>query len=166
MALPADRFARELERRLQGLLGIVSEVGARAAFPLAGLSADSMIGQRVALVGEAAHVLPPIGAQGLNLGLRDAATLAEILGDARAAGDDPGDETWLAEYDRRRGADVVSRTVAVDLLNRSLILDLAPLHLLRGAGLHVLEAVPWLRRHVMQEGMQPSWPVPRLMRPG
>jgi 2-octaprenyl-6-methoxyphenol hydroxylase len=165
MDLPADLFALELERRLQGLLGTICDVGARAAFPLAGLSAERMFGRRVALVGEAAHVLPPIGAQGLNLGLRDAATLAEILGDVRAAGDDPGSEAGLADYDQRRRADVASRTIAVDLLNRSLILDFAPLHLLRGAGLHMLEAAPWLRRRVMQEGMQPSWQVPRLMRP-
>ncbi|MET0568989.1 MAG: UbiH/UbiF family hydroxylase [Hyphomicrobiaceae bacterium] len=165
MDLPADRFARELEHRLQGLLGTICDVSARAAFPLAGLSAARMFGHRVALVGEAAHVLPPIGAQGLNLGLRDAATLAEILGDALAAGDDPGGEARLAEYDRRRRADVVSRTIAVDLLNRSLILDFVPLHLLRGAALHMLDAVPWLRRRVMQEGMHPSWQAPRFMRP-
>lgn len=164
MELPPDRFARELEYRLQGLLGTISNVGARAAFPLSGLSAERMTGNRVALIGEAAHVLPPIGAQGLNLGFRDAATLAEVLGDARVAGEDPGCASRLAEYARRRNADVVSRSIAVDLLNRSLISDLLPLHLLRSAGLHMLEITPWLRRLVMQEGMQPSWTVPRLMR--
>ena len=163
MELPPDRFAHELERRLQGLLGTISQLGARAAFPLSGLAAERMTGPRVALVGEAAHVLPPIGAQGLNLGLRDAATLAEVLGDAGAAGD-PGGDAPLAEYARRRRADVVSRTIAVDLLNRSLISGVVPLQLARGAGLHMLDSIAWLRRLVMQEGLQPSWEVPRLMR--
>lgn len=164
MQLAPDRFARELEWRLQGLLGTVAQVGSRTAFPLSGLSAGRMAGPRVALIGEAAHVLPPIGAQGLNLGLRDAATLAEILGDAHAEGRDPGGEAPLAEYDRRRHADVLSRTLAVDFINRSLITGLVPLHLARGMGLHMLNSMPWLRRLVMQEGVQPSWDVPRLMR--
>jgi 2-octaprenyl-6-methoxyphenol hydroxylase len=164
VSLPPEGFARELEDRLQGLLGTIYEVGLRAHFPLMGLSAERMTGHRTALVGEAAHVLPPIGAQGLNLGLRDAATLAEVLGDAVAAGLDPGGAQTLGEYGRRRRADVASRTIAVDLLNRSLIADLIPWHLLRGAGLHMLDAVPWLRQLVMHEGVQPSVDVPRLMR--
>jgi 2-octaprenyl-6-methoxyphenol hydroxylase len=163
--LPQDLFADELEQRLQGLLGTISGIGPRAIFPLSGLTADRLAAQRVALVGEAAHVLPPIGAQGLNLGFRDAAVLAEVAGSAKASGGDPGADSVLAEYARRRAGDVLSRTMAVDLLNRSLISGFLPLHLARGAGLHLLGAFPALRHLVMREGMQPSSSLPRLMQP-
>ena len=164
-ALSPDLFAAELEQRLQGLLGSVSDIGPRSVFPLSGLTADRLAHRRVALVGEAAHVLPPIGAQGLNLGFRDAAVLAEVAGSAKASGHDPGVETALTDYETRRAADVLSRTMAVDLLNRSLISGFLPLHLARGAGLHLLGAFPPLRRLIMREGMQPSFTLPRLMQP-
>lgn len=163
--LGADLFAAELERRLQGLLGPVSNIGQRSVFPLSGLTADRLGYRRVALVGEAGHVLPPIGAQGLNLGFRDAAVLADVAGKAKASGDDPGGEATLAEYETRRAGDVLSRTMAVDLLNRSLISGFLPLHLARGAGLHLLGTFPRLRRLIMREGMQPSLALPRLMQP-
>jgi 2-octaprenyl-6-methoxyphenol hydroxylase len=165
MQLPPETFARELELRLQGLLGTIRDVAARAVFPLSGLTADCLWSHRIALVGEAAHVLPPIGAQGLNLGLRDAATLAEEAAIGRTAGRDPWDDATLDRYDRRRRADVLTRTICVDLLNRSLVSGFLPLHLARGAGLHLIGAVPWLRHLVMREGMQPSLHLPRLMQP-
>ncbi|HEX6610100.1 MAG TPA: FAD-dependent monooxygenase, partial [Hyphomicrobiaceae bacterium] len=163
--LPTTLFAAELEQRLQGLLGTISDIGPRSVFPLSGLTADRLGRRRVALVGEAAHVLPPIGAQGLNLGLRDAAVLADVAGAAKAAGQDPGADATLAEYATRRAGDILSRTMAVDLLNRSLISGFLPLHLARGAGLHLLGAFPALRQLVMREGMQPSVALPRLMQP-
>ncbi|MFM9847432.1 MAG: UbiH/UbiF family hydroxylase [Hyphomicrobiaceae bacterium] len=163
--LTPDLFAAELEQRLQGLLGSISQIGPRSVFPLSGLTADRLAHRRVALVGEAAHVLPPIGAQGLNLGFRDAAVLADVAGSAQASGLDPGGDTALADYETRRAADVLSRTMAVDLLNRSLISGFLPLHLARGAGLHLLGAFPPLRQLVMREGMQPSFALPRLMQP-
>jgi 2-octaprenyl-6-methoxyphenol hydroxylase len=166
MALSDDAFARELEDRLQGLLGAVRKVQRRAVFPLSGLSAETMGRNRVALVGEAAHVLPPIGAQGLNLGFRDAAWLAEIVSAARARGDDIGSSEVLESYDRARRPDVATRTVAIDALNRSLTADLLPLDLLRGAGLASLNAFPSLRQLVMKEGISPSrGPLPTLLRP-
>jgi 2-octaprenyl-6-methoxyphenol hydroxylase len=163
--LTPDLFAAELEQRLQGLLGTVSAIGQRSVFPLSGLTADRLAYRRVALVGEAGHVLPPIGAQGLNLGFRDAAVLAEVAGGAKASGFDPGGDKALADYDTWRAADVLSRTMAVDLLNRSLISGFLPMHLARGAGLHLLNVFPALRQLVMREGMQPSFAVPRLMQP-
>lgn len=163
--LSADLFAMELEQRLQGLLGSASGIGQRSVFPLAGLTADRLASKRVALVGEAGHVLPPIGAQGLNLGFRDAAVLADVTGSAKASGCDPGGETALVAYETRRAGDVLSRTMAVDLLNRSLIAGFLPMHLARGAGLHLLGALPPLRRLIMREGMQPSLDLPRLMQP-
>ena len=159
-------FAVALEDRLQGLLGSVTEVGARSVFPLSGLSVATMARDRVALVGEAAHVIPPIGAQGLNLGFRDAAWIADLVGIAKRQGDDIGGEGVLDAYHRARRGDITSRTVAVDLLNRSLFMDLLPLDVLRGAGIAALAALPWLRRRVMQEGLTPSAQyLPPLLRP-
>lgn len=166
MALEPDAFCATLEDNLQGLLGGVVDAGPRSAFPLSGLSVASMGRQRVALVGEAAHVLPPIGAQGLNLGLRDVAWIAELAGAARRRGEDIGSAELLAAYDDARRADVTSRTMAVDLFNRSLVADMLPLDLLRGAGLIGLDLMPWLRRLVMREGITPSnGDTPALLRP-
>jgi 2-octaprenyl-6-methoxyphenol hydroxylase len=163
MALDDAAFTRELDHRLMGLLGPVTTVGRRASFPLSRLTADRMGARRIALVGEAAHVIPPIGAQGLNLGLRDIATLVETVAHARNTGADIGSDALLDGYDRERRGDVTARTTMVDTLNRSLISDFLPLHLVRGAGLHALKALPWLRRLVMREGLQPSGRVPPLM---
>jgi len=166
MALDDHAFAQELDRRLMGLLGTVTATGRRASFPLTRLAADRMGARRIALVGEAAHVIPPIGAQGLNLGLRDIATLVELVARARAAGADIGGDALLDAYDRERRGDVTARATVVDTLNRSLISDFLPLHMVRGAGLHALNTLPWLRRLVMREGLQPSGRVPPLMQPG
>ena len=108
---------------------------------------------RVALVGEAAHAFPPIGAQGLNLSLRDSMTLADLLSgmSGKHISGDAGDR-----YNRRRRLDVTSRAASVDLLNRSLLTDFLPVQMLRAAGLHVLAAVPPLRNALMQEGVEPG----------
>jgi 2-octaprenyl-6-methoxyphenol hydroxylase len=159
-------FLAELEGRLQGLLGTLSEVAPRAQHRLAGLHAERMAQNRVALVGETAHVVPPIGAQGLNLSLRDAAALAECVADAHSRGGDIGGEEMLAAYHKARLADVASRTVSIELLNRSLLADFLPVQAVRGLGLHLLANVGPLRRLVMRGGLEPTGPVPRLMRPG
>ena len=117
-----------------------------------------------ALVGEAAHVMPPIGAQGLNLGLRDAATIAELAVAARRDGGDVGADEVTARYDQMRRADVASRTLAVDLLNRSLLTDFLPLQGARGLGLYLIDRIGPLRRAVMREGVAPLAAQPRLMR--
>jgi len=159
-------FRAALETRLAGLLGTVGEIGPRRVFPLAGLEAARLGQNRVALVGEAAHVIPPIGAQGLNLGLRDAATLAEVLAAARSHGGDIGGADMLESYHEARARDVASRTRGVDLLNRSLLSELLPAQLARGAGLHALKTIAPLRRWAMAAGMAPPGPLPRLMQPG
>ncbi|HET6925923.1 MAG TPA: FAD-dependent monooxygenase [Hyphomicrobiaceae bacterium] len=163
-ALPDQEFAEALEEQLQGLLGCISCGSPRVVFPLAGLKADCMGQNRTALVGEAAHVIPPIGAQGLNLGLRDACVLAECVADACQLGSDIGAPEVLQSYHQARQADVVTRTLAVDAFNRSLIADLLPVQALRGAGLHLLANSSWLRRLLMERGMSPVGPLPRLMR--
>ena len=127
------------------------------------MTARVFAARRVALVGEAAHVIPPIGAQGLNLGLRDAATIAELVVEAREADRDPGSPELLAQYDRMRRADVTARTAAVDVLNRSLLSDFLPVQSARGFGLYLLDRIAPLRRAVMREGVEPA-AQPRLMR--
>lgn len=165
LQLESQAFARELETRLNGMLGTVGGIGPRAAFPLSGLSADPVAQARTFLVGEAAHVLPPIGAQGLNLGFRDAAWLAEIVGTAQRDGRDTGGRDVLDAYIASRRVDVWSRGLAVDLLNRSLIADALPVDLARGAGIAALLAFPWLRQRVMREGQSPTGALPALLRP-
>ncbi|MGE0022827.1 MAG: FAD-dependent monooxygenase [Hyphomicrobium sp.] len=149
-------FGNALEERLQGLLGGVGEITPRAVFPLSGLTAEAFGRNRVALVGEAGHVIPPIGAQGLNLGLRDAATLAECVALALARGLDPGGAGTLDDYNRRRRPDVTSRIATVDVLNRSLLSSLLPVHLARGFGLVALKTFAPLRRIAIREGLGPS----------
>lgn len=163
--LDDQAMAQAIERRLKGLLGAVLDVGPRAHFPLSGMAAQSLAARRIALIGEAAHVVPPIGAQGLNLGLRDGAALAGAVGDALADNRDPGGRAVLHQYRASRRPDVLSRTLAIDLLNRTLLSNLLPAQAVRGAGLHALNIIAPLRRLVMREGMQPNGSLPELMRP-
>ena len=163
--IPDAAFARLLDERLQGLVGVVGGVCHRASIPLYYLNASSSAEHRVMLAGEAAHVMPPIGAQGLNLGFRDVAWIAEIAGESARDGLDMGEARALAAYAAARKADIAGRMAAVDWLNRSLLADLLPLDLVRGAGLALLGAVGPLRKLVMQQGLGPSGPLPPLLRP-
>ena len=164
MRLDVASFERELQDRLGGMLGHVRAVGARSQFPIARLAAESLTGRRTALVGEAAHILPPIGAQGLNLGLRDAATLADCVSVALKRGRDPGGGDVLAAYDRARRVDVLTRTFGVDLLSRSLLSGFLPLQVARGIVTYGLNALPPLRSLAMRIGMLPPTELPSLMR--
>jgi 2-octaprenyl-6-methoxyphenol hydroxylase len=164
-ALSDDDFAAELATHLSGLLGSLGPINPRKVFPLSGQSAELLASNRVALIGEAGHVIPPIGAQGLNLGFRDAATLAEIAAAARDGGEDIGAGAAMRHYDEARRPDVTSRVWTVDLLNRSLLSSYAPVHVLRGLGLFALSTVSPLRRRLMREGMAPVNSTPYLMRP-
>ncbi len=154
----------EIERRSHSILGKVTVEPGHGRFPMSVATARQFAANRVALVGEAAHVFPPIGAQGLNLGLRDAVTIAEITGEAHRAGGDAGAAAVTAAYDRKRRPDVAGRTFAVDLLNRSLLSDFLPVHGLRGLGLYLLDRIGPLRRTVMREGIAPAAAMPQLMR--
>ena len=162
-ALSDADISAEIEERSYGCLGRITAVGPRAAFPLSGMRVQSYSGRRIALVGEAAHVIPPIGAQGLNLGFRDAASLAEHAQQGQEENGDPGSDQALRGYDRSRRADVMSRTLAVDLLNRTLISGFLPFQVARGVGLHLLASVAPLRRMVMREGVAPQTGLPKLM---
>jgi 2-octaprenyl-6-methoxyphenol hydroxylase len=155
---------REIERRSHSILGKVAVEAERGAFPLANATARSFAQNRVVLVGEAAHLMPPIGAQGLNLGLRDAATIGELVVSAARSGGDVGAPDLLARYDALRRADVRGRAFAVDLLNRTLLSDFLPIQSARGLGLYAVDRIGPLRRAVMHEGVAPTTSQPRLMR--
>ncbi|KWV59636.1 2-octaprenyl-6-methoxyphenyl hydroxylase [Bradyrhizobium macuxiense] len=156
-ALGDDELSAATEKQSHSILGRVQVEPGRHVFPLAFERPRQFAKDRIALVGEAAHVLPPIGAQGLNMGLRDAADIAEIAGQAIAHGDDPGASLVLSRYETARRPDVASRTWAIDLANRSLLSDFVGVQTLRAAGLHLIGAVGPLRRLAMREGLAPSW---------
>lgn len=155
-ALDDDALARAIGRRAEPILGAVTLDGPRQVFPLSGLAARRLALPRVALVGEAAHALPPIGAQGLNLGFRDADAIAAVAADAIRAGADPGAAQVTARYEAKRRGDVTSRTAGVDLLNRSLLTDAAPALALRALALQAVKRVAPLRRLLMREGIAPG----------
>lgn len=162
--LDNDELSLEIERAAHSILGKVTVEPGRGRFPLVSCSASRFAARRIVLVGEAAHVIPPIGAQGLNLGLRDAAAIGELAATAHRHGRDLGGINLLVRYDKMRRADVASRTVAVDLLNRSLLSDFLPVQGARGLGLYLLDRVAPLRRTMMREGVAPRGSEPRLMR--
>ena len=153
LGLDDAALARELEARASSVLGRFEMEGGRGAFPLAAETAETVAGERIALVSEAAHIMPPIGAQGLNLGLRDAGALVEMVGDAFAAGTDVGAPELLSRYAAARARDITGRMRAVDLLNRSLLSDLVPIQGARGFGLYLLDRVGPLRRTLMRLGV-------------
>ena len=163
-AMRDAELSAEIERRAHSLFGTMNVEPGRGIFPLAIETADSFARERVALVGEAAHVVPPIGAQGLNLGLRDGAAVAELVADARRQNIDIGAPQVLARYDTQRRADVTSRSIAVDLLNRSLLTDFLPAQGARGLSLYLVDRIGPLRRALMREGVAPAASQPRLMR--
>ena len=164
LALDPIALAAEIETHVRSFLGQVTATGPARGYPITGQIAEPIAKNRIALVGEAAHVLPPIGAQGLNLGFRDVAALADFVEDALKEGRDPGGAKVLVDYASARTGDITGRRFAVHALNQSLISGLLPLHLARGAGLHLLNLSPVLRRMVMRQGLAPSGPLPRLMR--
>lgn len=161
--IPEDEFARVLQAEMHGDLGLVSAVGRRALFPMQGLTAVAFARNRVLLVGEAAHVLPPVGAQGLNLSLRDAATAAEIITNAARFGDDIGSRDVMERYDRLRRRDVLPRQGVVDAVNRSLLSGAMLPNEARSLGLALAARIGPLRRRIMLEGIAPA-DLPRLMR--
>ena len=162
--LPDTALALEIERRSHSILGKIELEPGRGLFPLAVEKATRFGASRIALIGEAAHVLPPIGAQGLNLGLRDAATIAEIVIAAHRSGGDVGSRESVERYHNMRSADILGRTLMVNVLNRSLLSDFIPMQLGRGLGLFLLDRIAPLRRAAIREGMMPLASQPRLMR--
>ncbi|MDI1262631.1 MAG: UbiH/UbiF family hydroxylase [bacterium] len=157
MSLTDEELSDAAEKQSHSILGRITVEPGRNVFPLSIERPAQFASHRVALVGESAHVLPPIGAQGLNMGLRDAADIADIASQAVSLGEDPGSPTVLARYQAARRSDVASRMIAIDVANRSLLSDFLPMQSLRAAGLHLLGTFGPLRRLAMREGLAPSW---------
>ncbi|MBZ9735704.1 UbiH/UbiF family hydroxylase [Mesorhizobium sp. CA18] len=152
-ALDDATLSGRIEEQMQSMLGRVSVEPGRQVYPLSAASPGRFAQNRVALVGEAAHVFPPIGAQGLNLGIRD---IDDLIGIASESGNDPGSRRSLAAYDTRRRPDIWARSGAVNLLNMSLLSDMLPAQLARSAGLSALGGFAPLRAFFMREGLRPG----------
>jgi 2-octaprenyl-6-methoxyphenol hydroxylase len=150
--LDPGRLSAHIEDGMHSMLGAVTIDGPVQTFPLSGMIAHEYGRGRIALVGEAAHVIPPIGAQGLNLGFRDVIALSEAS--QHVEGGDPG--RAVAAYARARRIDVATRTFGIDLMNRSLLSPFLPVHLMRSVGLAALSRLSPLRSFAMREGMAPG----------
>jgi 2-octaprenyl-6-methoxyphenol hydroxylase len=154
-------LARDIQLQGHGTLGLVHDVQPPASFPMQGLRAANFAARRVFLVGEAAHVFPPVGAQGLNMSMRDAGHLLDVV----MAHEDPASSKAMAEYDALRRPDVLPRQTAISLMNRSLLATLLPPHIARSAGLAAVATLPPLRNLALREGLAPSHGLPFVMRP-
>jgi len=164
VALPDDEFHAELEKRFGLHLGDLKVVGARRAFPLGLFTAREFIGERLALVGDAAHIIHPIAGQGLNMGLRDVAALAEAIADAARLGLDIGGADVLTRYQRWRRFDTMTMGVATDGLNRLFSNSSDVLRLARDVGLGLVERIPALKRVFIREAAGFTGDVPKLLR--
>lgn len=164
IALPDDQFHAELEKRFGLQLGDIEVIGPRRAFPLGLFTARSFVGERLALIGDAAHIIHPIAGQGLNMGLRDVAALAEAIADAARLGLDPGGADVLERYQRWRRFDTMTMGVATDGLNRLFSNRSDVLRLARDVGLGLVERMPVLKRVFIREAAGFTGEVPKLLK--
>jgi 2-octaprenyl-6-methoxyphenol hydroxylase len=164
VALPDAAFHDELEKRFKLHLGEIDVVGARRVLPLGFFVARSFVGERIALAGDAAHVIHPIAGQGLNMGLKDIAALAEVIVDAARLGLDPGAATVLERYQRWRRFDTMTMGLATDGLNRLFSNRSDVLRLVRDVGLGMVDRLPGLKRLFMREAAGLFGDVPKLLR--
>lgn len=155
---------KAMEKKSRGALGKIKLASTPECWPLKGIIADKITAPRLALIAEAAHVMSPIGAQGLNLSLRDVATLTEILIDAARLGEDIGSDVTLAKYAKRRHIDVTTRFKGVDGYNRIVSNNVGLLRGIRRAGLKTLKNIPAFKQLAMQQGLSPAMDEGRLMR--
>ncbi|WP_128516069.1 UbiH/UbiF/VisC/COQ6 family ubiquinone biosynthesis hydroxylase [Tabrizicola thermarum] len=162
-ALPDAEYLEALRPRFGDFLGEISLAGERFTYPLSLSLAERFIAPRVALVGDAAHGVHPIAGQGLNLGLRDVAALAEVLILARRRGEDPGSPTSLEEYQRWRRFDATALALGMDTVNRVFSSDNPLLRLGRDLGMGVVSALPSLRRGFMRQAAGLSGELPKLL---
>lgn len=164
MALDDDGFMAELRVRFSDYLGALSVEGPRFSYPLSLSHAHSYVAPRLALLGDAAHAMHPIAGQGLNMGIRDIAALAEVLVDALRLGLDPGTSTVLDRYQRWRRFDNMAMLAVTDALNRLFSNDIAPVRTARDIGLGLVNRIPPLKRVFMRHAMGVAGDVPRLVR--
>jgi 2-octaprenyl-6-methoxyphenol hydroxylase len=163
-ALAPEDFLRELEYRFTLKRGALSLASRVEAIPLSFRFARRFVAERLALVADAAHVVHPLAGQGLNLGLRDVAALAEAVVERMRLGLDPGDTTTLQAYQRARRFDVVSSSLGMDALNRLFANDVAPLRAARDFGLRVVDRLSPLKRWFAAEAAGDGAEAPRLLR--
>jgi 2-octaprenyl-6-methoxyphenol hydroxylase len=158
-----EAFEAYLARRFGDHLGRPKLIGSRFAFPLALQMAEAMIGPRTALIGDAAHAIHPIAGQGLNLGLKDVAALAEVIVDARRLGEDWGSELVLERYARWRRFDAAALATATDLFTRLFSNDIPLLRGVRGAGLALVNRIKPARSLFVREAAGALGDRPRLL---
>jgi 2-octaprenyl-6-methoxyphenol hydroxylase len=156
-------FLDHLRPRFGDFLGEIALAGGRYSYPLDLTIANAFIGPRLALVGDAAHGMHPIAGQGLNLGLRDVGSLAEVLADAARRGEDIAAADVLARYQSWRRFDTSALAIATDGVNRLFSNDNPALRAIRDIGMGVVSAVPALRRGFMREAAGLTGDLPRLM---
>jgi 2-octaprenyl-6-methoxyphenol hydroxylase len=159
-----EAFEAHLARRFGDQLGRPALIGSRFSFPLTLQMAESLVGVRTALVGDAGHAVHPIAGQGLNLGLKDVAALAQVIVEARRLGEDWGSALVLERYQRWRRFDVAALAAATDLFTRLFSNDVAVLRALRGAGLALVNRIKPARRLFVQEAAGMLGDRPRLLR--
>jgi len=164
VALSPQEFLAELELRFGLQLGELEVLSPARAYPLQLSIARSFVGERLALVGDAAHVIHPLAGQGLNMGLRDVAALAECIADNARLGLDPGDRDVLARYQRWRRADTVAMGLATDGLNRLFSNESTALKYLRDLGLGLVDRAPGLKKFFAREAAGLTGDVPKLLR--
>lgn len=158
--LESKEVAKVIEDQMHSMLGKITLDTPIQAWPLSGLIAHRFAANRTVLVGEAAHVFPPIGAQGLNLGLRDVQTLIDILPNPIS---DSTSKTIVAQYNQYRRPDILIRSGAVHMLNSSLLSNILPVHIMRSIGLGLLGNCTPLRNLFMREGMYPGYGFKKMM---
>ena len=164
VALPEEEFKTELETRFGLHLGELKVLDRPRAFPLGYFVARSFIGERLALIGDAAHVIHPIAGQGLNMGIKDAAALAEVIVDAARLGIDPGQADVLERYQRWRRFDTVAMGVATNSLNMLFSNHSTLLRAVRDIGLGLVDRIPPLKSAFIKQAAGLSGDVPRLLR--
>lgn len=164
MALTDEDFLAELALRFGDFLGSLALVGPRWSYPLALMVAERSTAARYALAGDALHGMHPIAGQGLNMGLRDVAVLAEVLADAKRLGLDLGSPAVLEDYERGRRFDNSLMLGMTDALNRLFSNDIAPVRLARDLGLAAVNALPDVKKYFMRHAMGEVGDLPRLMR--
>ncbi len=160
MQLSLKDLAREIQLENHGALGLISSVAAPHSFPMRGVKAECFAAKRTFLIGEAAHVFPPVGAQGLNMSMRDAGHMVDVV----LSNGDAGSDKAMQAYCALRRPDVLPRQLGISLMNRSLLSDVMPPHLARAAGLTAVAMIPPIRKLAIREGLSPSGGLPFAMR--
>ena len=164
LKLEPEDLLRRMELRFTPKLGEIRLASRVEAFPFRFQIARRFVGERLALIGDAAHVVHPLAGQGLNLGLRDVAALAETIVGRMRLGLDPGAQEALASYQRARRFDIAASGMGMDAMNRLFSNDIAPVRFVRDLGLRLVDRAPWLKDLLIVEASGASLGAPRLLR--